>query len=72
MLYRATHFFDNPCCLCAVPGSQEVVEAAVYIASEGELCNFWVAGCAREACGYLGKLRAIGFSRGNQTRLTQD
>ncbi|KZP04087.1 hypothetical protein FIBSPDRAFT_904069 [Athelia psychrophila] len=51
--YRATHFFQNPCCLCAIPGGQNVVEAAIIVASDGELCNTWVATCASDACGYL-------------------
>lgn len=53
-LYRATHYYQNPCCLCATPGGT-IVESTIVVAKEGELCNAWVATCAFDACGYLGK-----------------
>ncbi|KZP09766.1 hypothetical protein FIBSPDRAFT_900271 [Athelia psychrophila] len=40
--YRATHFFQNPCCLCAIPGSQNVIEAAIIIACDDTEVEFFL------------------------------
>lgn len=36
-----------------------MIEAAIIVASDGELCNTWVATCASDACGYLGRHLAL-------------
>jgi hypothetical protein len=52
--YRARHYLEFPCCLCAKLRGP-VTEAAIYIAATGPYRNFWVASCALDLCGYFGK-----------------
>ena len=52
--YRTQHFLEFPCCLCAEL-SGPPTEAAIYIAATGPYCNFWVASCAQDLCGYFGE-----------------
>jgi hypothetical protein len=47
----------GPCCLCPLAYGQEpdFVEAAIYMVPAGPLSGEYVAGCARDRCGYFGK-----------------
>jgi hypothetical protein len=62
--HRRTHVFSTPTCLC---GSQLVepkdTETAIYIARSGEFAGQYVAGCASDSCGYLGKLMLQSYRR---------
>lgn len=55
--YRAMHCMRNPLCICArnLETCQTIPEAAVYVAQSGRYQGYWVAGCARGRCGYLGE-----------------
>jgi hypothetical protein len=52
--YRAVHDFKAPCCLCAIARG-DYTESAVYLAPQGPYVGEYVAGCALERCGYIGK-----------------
>lgn len=56
--YRAMHRMRNPLCICArdLETCTTIPEAAVYVAQSGRYQGYWVAGCARGRCGYLGEL----------------
>jgi hypothetical protein len=47
----------GPCCLCPLVGRDrpDFTEAAIYRATQGQPLGEYVAGCARNACGYFGK-----------------
>ena len=51
--YRASRKFTAPSCHCAQSGP--ATESAIYVAVEGEFWGEYVAGCAADRCGYLGK-----------------
>lgn len=51
--YQATHFMQNPCCICAKYAGK-IVESAIHVSSEGQWSGFWVAVCAQDRCGFLG------------------
>lgn len=35
------------------------VEAAIYIPPEGEYAGKYIAGCAKDECGYIGEFRYV-------------
>src|ERR1700676_552669 len=57
--HRRSHQFIGPCCLCPllVPRSEARVytEAAMFMSASGVFAGKYVARCAKERCGYLGK-----------------
>lgn len=54
--YRRVHDFKNPCCFCASNGvGNFYVESAIHMAVEGQYAGEYVARCASDSCGYLGK-----------------
>jgi len=61
--YRQTHLFRGPGCLCPLSGdgTTAFVEAALHLATDGRLAGRYVAICAKEACGYIGKSYRCGF-----------
>jgi hypothetical protein len=40
------------------PARLNFVEAAIYMASQGEQAGQYVAACAKEECGYFGEYRS--------------
>ena len=59
--YRSTHRMMGPCCLCPLiyPSGPDFVESAMYFATTGLHAGLYVASCANDRCGYLGKLDPI-------------
>jgi hypothetical protein len=57
MDHRSVYDFRAPCCLCASEFTAEpqYTECAIYVALNGEYGDEYVAGCAFDRCGYLGK-----------------
>ena len=57
MDYRGLYDFRLPSCLCAIEfvASAQYTECAVYLPPNGEYTGEYVAGCAFDRCGYLGK-----------------
>lgn len=57
--YRMSHRMPFPCCLCplADENQPDFVEAAIYAAADGPLAGKYIATCARDLCGYIGKPR---------------
>lgn len=54
--YRVSHKFQGPNCLCRLNASgSRYAESAIYLATVGEYWDEYVAGCATDSCGYLGK-----------------
>ena len=53
-----SHHMLGPCCLCPMvyPYKPDFVEAAIYMAVTGAFAGEYVARCAQNECGYLGKL----------------
>jgi hypothetical protein len=51
----------GPCCLCPLinPTGPDFVEAAIYLATSGTYAGEYVASCATDNCGYLGKFRCL-------------
>jgi hypothetical protein len=52
--YRTSHRMLGPCCLCPLmdAATPNFVEAAIYMATDGEEAGQFVARCAKDACGY--------------------
>ena len=59
--YRISHRMLGPCCLCPMVDTRKpsFVEAAIYMASDGEHAGQFVATCAKNECGYFGALSYI-------------
>src|ERR1700683_611051 len=55
--HRISHRMLGPCCLCPKLDimKPDFIEAAIYKASEGECEGQYVAGCAKNECGYIGE-----------------
>lgn len=55
--HRLSHKFLGPGCLCALrdPSESAFTEAAVFMVVRGRFSGKYVAACAQEKCGYLGK-----------------
>jgi hypothetical protein len=55
--YRESHRLLGPCCLCPMidGNGPDYVESAIYEVSLGLFRGEYVASCARERCGYVGK-----------------
>lgn len=56
--YHAVPDFKAPCCLCAIVRG-DYTESAMYLAPHGPYAGEYVAGCASEHCGYIGKFNLI-------------
>jgi hypothetical protein len=58
-LYRETHQFLGPGCLCPLLGPVSkrptFIEAAIYIPVFGRYKGEYVAECAKSQCGFIGK-----------------
>jgi hypothetical protein len=59
MHHRVLYDFKSPSCLCASDFiiDPQYTECAVYFASTGKYKGEYVAGCAFDRCGYIGKIR---------------
>jgi hypothetical protein len=56
---QETYRFKNPCCLCASNVAGMVyTESEIYMAVDGRFWGEYVACCAADRCGYLGKLQS--------------
>lgn len=57
MGHRFVHDFRAPSCLCASEfiAEPQYTECAIYLDPDGEYNGEYVAGCAFDRCGYLGK-----------------
>jgi hypothetical protein len=54
--HQITHEFRAPCCLCACNFvGTRYIESAIYLANDGPYIGEYVAGCASDTCGYIGK-----------------
>ena len=53
--HRISHRMLGPCCLCPLMDATKpnFVEAAVYMATDGEEAGQFVARCANDECGYF-------------------
>lgn len=56
--YRQAWRICNPFCLCGLEVGMST-ESAIYVEVTGEYANEYVAGCALNRCGYLGKLHTF-------------
>jgi hypothetical protein len=63
-VFRTTHQFQLPCCLCSCSlPDPTCVEAAVYVDGACQLRGQYVIGCATDRCGYLGADCSYLFAR---------
>jgi hypothetical protein len=70
VLYRASHNFMFPSCLCAANQTQiAYTEVKVQLEVHGQHSGEWVVRCATNGCGYLGELN-ISFVRLCKVSLT--
>ena len=55
--HRISHRMLGPCCLCPMmdPMTPDFVEAAIYMASDGDNTGQYVATCVKDECGYFGE-----------------
>jgi len=56
--HRLSHRFLGPCCLCPLFAQNDravFVEAAILIETSGPFSGRYIAKCAEEKCGYLGR-----------------
>lgn len=67
--YRISHRMLGPCCLCPMIdiNQPDFVEAAMYMPSTGPFAGQYIATCARDQCGYFGKLALLQFQNVNET-----
>jgi hypothetical protein len=56
--HRVSHQMLGPCCLCPMIdlNQPDFVEAAMYMPVTGPFAGQYIATCARDKCGYFGKL----------------
>lgn len=60
--FCALHEFKAPGCLCASNAAgAEYSESDVYLAVDGDFWGEYVASCAADRCGYLGKSDSTSF-----------
>lgn len=54
--HRISYRMLGPCCLCPLMdiNKPDFVEAAIYMATDGEQAGQFVASCAKDECGYFG------------------
>ncbi|KIM75849.1 hypothetical protein PILCRDRAFT_13225 [Piloderma croceum F 1598] len=59
--HRETHDMLGPGCICPMvyPSGPNFVEAAIFMLTDGPLVGQYVAGCARNKCGYLVPMEPI-------------
>jgi len=59
--HRISHRMLGPCCLCPMmdESNPDFVEAAIYKASNGDQMGEYIAACAKDKCGYVGKPNII-------------
>ena len=60
--HRKTNTMLGPGCLCPLMdlGGPAFVEAAIYMVRKGPLAGQYIASCARDVCGYIGKPPTFG------------
>ena len=63
--HRISHRMLGPCCLCPMMDAMkpDFVEAAIYMASDGDNAGKYVATCAKDECGYFGELIYLNIIR---------
>lgn len=56
--YRAEWRISNPFCVCG-EATGIATESAIYYATAGKYAQEYVAGCARNLCGYLSEFASV-------------